>query len=134
MNALHEFIFKHTIRGECMCPVCVAARGTSEAIQPEGHTADVSFFKVAAKDDPDPQKLKQCIISEGGGFLFDGQEHGYMEIGVWIGDQGVALTLMGLGAVLHLWKLLTPQLLMPNMPKEFHDEMAGMGLVTIIVK
>ena len=62
---------------------------------------------------------------------FDGQEHSYIEVGGWIGDQGQALTLMGLGAVLGLWKVMTPKML-PGLPDDLMQMMAGRGMVSIM--
>ena len=61
--------------------------------------------------------------------VFDGQEHGYMELGGWIGDQGLAMMLMGLGAVLGLWRLTTPKML--GLPNDLVMLMAGAGMITI---
>lgn len=33
----------------------------------------------------------------------------YIELGAWIGDQGLALCLMGLGEILGLWTVVTPR-------------------------
>ena len=35
----------------------------------------------------------------------------YIELGAWIGDQGLALALMGLGSALGIWGIITPQTL-----------------------
>ena len=64
--------------------------------------------------------------------IFDGEEHSYLELGGWIGDQGFALMLMGLGTLLGLWKLLTPRTMLPaGMPEDLIMEMAGSGMVAI---
>lgn len=44
----------------------------------------------------------------------------YIELGGWIGDQELALSLMGLGASLGLWNVVTPRTL------GFSDDKAGM--------
>ena len=64
--------------------------------------------------------------------LFDGAEHGYMELGGWLGDQGLALTLMGLGSLLGLWRLLTPmEILWLKRDDPMCEMMAGAGMVTV---
>lgn len=136
MRDLLEFIQKHAVRGECMCGKCIDG-GTK---QPEGHTADLIFFKVAAVNEPKAEELKQLVqINREGEFngvnLFDGKEHGYIELGGWIGDQGMALVLMGLGNVLGLWKLLTPHTILgKDCPEDLAMKMAGQGYVTIQAK
>ncbi|MDU8350377.1 hypothetical protein RYA05_00545 [Pseudomonas syringae pv. actinidiae] len=80
----------------------------------EGAT-DVVFFKVKAKVGANPQELKDILTSECKVFtnnalnLFDGAEHGYIDLGDWLGSQALALTVMGLGDQLGLWKVVTPQ-------------------------
>jgi hypothetical protein len=111
---------------------------SSEAQADKQHTADVVFFKVCATNNANGDELRQLIKSISHGAycdidLFDGKEHGYQEIGGWIGDQGLALVLMGIGYVLGLWDLLTPRSILP--PSMLTDEllmqMAAGGLVTI---
>jgi hypothetical protein len=64
--------------------------------------------------------------------FFDGNEHSYTEIGAWIGDQGLALRLMALGAKLGLWKLLTPRVVLgKDIPDELEKRAAGAGYITI---
>ena len=55
----------------------------------------------------------------------DGLEHGYIELGAWLGSQELALRFMAMGSTLGLWALLTPTLLMPQAPKEMREMMAG---------
>ncbi len=136
MEKLLEFIKQHSIRGECTCGKCIDG-GTK---QPEGHTADLIFFKVAAVNEPNAEELKRLIQSnKEGDFenvdLFDGKEHGYIELGAWIGDQGMALVLMGLGNLLGLWNLLTPRTILGNsVPDDMINKMAGQGYLTIQAK
>lgn len=48
------------------------------------------------------------------------------------GDQSLALRLMGLGALLGLWKLLTPRTMLgADIPDALAQQMAGMGLLTV---
>ncbi len=133
MSAIQElidYVQSHSVRGTCRCGQCVDHSGVD--IQPNGHTADLVFFQVASNGG-DPEKLKALVNAvEDATFpvnLFDGQEHGYIEIGGWIGDQGLAMMLMGLGSVLGLWRLITPKML--GLPDAMAMQMAGMGMVVI---
>jgi len=101
----------------------------------DGSDIDVSveFFGVNIIEEPSEKALKQLIAnSEGGDFLFDGNEHSYIEIGGWIGDQSIALQLMALGHKLGLWKLLTPSILLPSLEESLKRKMAESGMVTIL--
>jgi hypothetical protein len=102
---------------------------------PSGHSADLMFFPVVARNAPDAETFRQLTKSHSGVFgpcdPFDGKEHGYMELGGWIGDQGLALQYMGLGALLGVFKLLTPKTVMPFLPPDLQMQMAGQGMVTI---
>jgi len=51
----------------------------------------------------------------------------YIAIGAWIGDQTLALEFMGLGAILGLWKIVTPAVL--GIEGEAAKQMMGMGFV-----
>jgi hypothetical protein len=63
--------------------------------------------------------------------LFDGEEHNFIELGAWIGDQGAAMRFMGMGVLLGVLDLLTPETVMPFLPKALKDEMAGKGMVAV---
>lgn len=137
MEELIQFLQLHSIRGACQCGGCIDAPAHPETEQPKGHTADLVFFKVAAQNDPDVDALKKLITEhKQGAFcnvdLFDGKEHGYLELGGWIGDQGYALCLMGLGTVMGLWTLLTPRTVLgDSVTEDLAMKMAGMGYITI---
>jgi hypothetical protein len=135
ITEIHQFLEKHVVRGACTCGKCCDAPPDAKALQPSGHTVDMVFFKVAAKDNPDADKLRELIAANRHGEfcdldLFDGKEHGYMEIGGWIGDQGAAIQLMGLGVVLGLWRLLSPKML--GLPDDLALQMAGSGYLSIM--
>jgi hypothetical protein len=126
-NELIDYVRKHT----------AVMQGTP----PEGSMviADTMFIKVAidrTEGEPNKDELAALIKANKGEFceinLFDGAEHSYIEIGGWIGDQTDALLLMGLGTLLGLFKLLTPNNLMPFLPQAMRDQMAGMGMVSVI--
>lgn len=134
MDKLIEYVMQHSERGACQCGRCMDAPDKPAEHQPEGHTADLVFFKVSATNAPDADELRALIKAHEGTYaqpdLFDGAEHGFMEIGGFIGDQGLALQLMGVGSLLGLWKLYTPMTLgITGAPAM---QMAGAGLVTIL--
>lgn len=134
MNELREFVKKHAERGTCRCGKCADHPGVDE--QPLGHTIDMVFFEVSAKENPDADEMRKLIAEfKQGEFCeldpFDGQEHSYMEVGGWIGDQGLALMFMGLGHLLGLWPIMTPKML-PGLPDDLVQLMAGQGMVTIM--
>src|SRR5580658_10242528 len=110
MESLAEYVIAHTERGECECGQC-CDRGDKP--EPEGHTIDMVFFKVAAKDAPETQEFVRLTEAHKGEWgdvnPLDGQEHDYMELGGWIGDQGLAMQYMALGVILGVFTLLSPQ-------------------------
>lgn len=126
-----DYVMSHTDRGECNCGRCLD-RGDKP--DPTGHVADVFFFKVAAKSSPTKADFKSLARQHKGSYgavdPFDGKEHSYIELGGWIGDQGVAMQFMGLGALLGLFRLMTPKML-PGLPADLMSQMAGAGMVSI---
>lgn len=131
LQVLVDYVNQHAVRGSCECGQCI--NSPAEAKQPPGHTADVIFFKVA-NNGATAEELQQLVSNaKQGEFtnidLFDGDEHNYMEIGGWIGDQGTGLVLMGLGAVLGLWQLVTPRAL--AFPEELVTQFAQRGMIII---
>ena len=131
MSDLAEYVLAHVERGQCRCGLCIDGGET----QPEGHTVDMVFFELIGVNNPDSDKLTQLIKEHVGSFnevdLFDGKEHGYIEIGGWIGDQGLALMLMGLGVRLGLWSLLSPKMLGLDSSDELSKKMVGLGYLSI---
>lgn len=134
MITLVEYVHACAIRGACTCGRCCDSGPEPEKHQPNGHTADVYFFQVAATQDADADTLCRLIGEHKGTFNecdpLDRCEHSYIELGGWIGDQSLALMLMGLGTVLGLWRMLTPKML-PGLDKGLMDQMAGQGMVSI---
>lgn len=132
---IQEFVSKYSKRGACTCGECFDAPPNPEEHQPKGHTADMEFFKVAlnlnGNTTEEVGKELQSIVSKEYPQWLDGKEHGYMEIGGDVGDQGRALCLMGIGSLLGLWELLTPSSLLPDMPEDVRKMMAGQGMVSI---
>lgn len=135
MSDLTEYVLKHATRGECKCGKC-ADRG--DRPDPDGHLADLFFFKVGVAGKPDGDTLRRLISEHKGEYAdcnpLDGAEHSYIELGGWIGDQGLAMMLMGLGSHLGLWSVMTPNNMMPGLDEETKKMVAGMGLVSIMGK
>ena len=110
----------------------------AEVVGPEAASAaDVFFFKVQAKGNPSPAILRGLITAHTGEFvavdMWDFKEHSYLELGAWLGGQRDALLLMGLGAQMGLWQLLTPKSVLGEMvTPEFAAELAGRGMVTVL--
>lgn len=127
---LPEYVSNHATRGACTCGQCIDAPLQPEDHQPDGHTADVVFFKVARVNDPDSGIFRSLIENTHPHWL-DGEEHNYLEMGGDMGDQGIALVTMGLGSLLDTWQLLTPKNMMPSLPEDLQMEMAGRGMITI---
>ena len=134
MEDLSQFVVAHVERGQCTCGRCING-GTEQPIA--DHTADLIFFEVAATNNPDLEEMRDLIKSNTKGEfanvdLFDGKEHSYIELGGWIGDQNLALQLMGLGSLLGLWKLLTPKTILGGIAdNDLAMKMAGQGYVAI---
>lgn len=98
--------------------------------------AELVFFRVSLKNNADAEVFKNLIENHQGEFcecnLFDGNEHNYIEIGGWIGDQGLALQMMGLGKLLGLWNLYTPcNMLKLSSEDEMAVRLAEQGMITI---
>lgn len=129
-----DFVMKHSERGTCRCGRCADHPGGDS--QPTVHTFDMVFFEVCAANDPSADEFRSLITaSTEGDFCrldpWDGQEHSYMEVGGWIGDQGLAMQFMALGHLLGLWKVFTPRML-PGIPDDLAMQMAGSGLLSIM--
>ena len=98
--------------------------------------SDVVFFGVSKGPEATAEGLREAIRAHGevGDFVtvnpLDGGEHNYLELGGWIGDQGLALTMIGLGAALGLWSLMTPKTMLGEASDEaLTQQMAGAGYV-----
>jgi hypothetical protein len=124
MRALCNYVRQHTRRVESTADVPAAF-------------ADLVFFKVTLDGSPQVSELKRLMTAHPAEFEsvnpLDGREHSFVELGGWLGDQGVALDLMGLGALLGLWQLLTPvRMLGPDVTPEAAERLAGFGLISIV--
>lgn len=123
-DSLYSYLGRHAVR---------------EARDAEG-AADIVFFGVKPGPKATAEELRRLIKLHAESpeheavDLFDGKEHSYLELGAWLGDQGLALALMGLGAALGLWKLLTPHSVLGDIVargSEQEKRMAGMGYISI---
>lgn len=137
MQELREFVSRHAERGTCRCGRCIDHPGEDK--QPEGHTVDMVFFEVSLKDVEDPaaakEQLRSLVLANKAGEFCDldlpsSAEHSYLQVGAWIGDQGMALTLMGLGHLLGLWQVMTPKML--GLPEDLVQLMVGQGMISIM--
>jgi hypothetical protein len=130
MKTLSQYIVEHTDRNACTCGKCVVS---GEDKQLSGHTVDMFFFDVCAKDNPDADTFRKLIVKQGEINPFDGKEHSYIELGGWLGDQGLALQFMGLGVILGLWQVMHPvNMLKLERQNPLAQQMAGMGMVSIL--
>lgn len=130
---LQDYVLAHTVRGECQCGKC-ADKG--DAPDPVGHTADMVFFKVATTGGPTAEEFRRLTDAHHGVFVpcdpFDGGEHSYIELGGWIGDQGVALQYMALGVLLGVFRSLTPRTMFGGrMPDDMVLRMAEGGFLSV---
>lgn len=102
----------------------------------EGATS-VGFFSVVQKPGSDltAEQLAEAIKAAPWGFYQDeeierlAQGPSYIELGAWIGDQGVALCLIGLGKILGLWDVVIPATL--GIEGAEAEQMMGMGFIMI---
>jgi len=135
---IHDYVAKHTQQGECICGKClpIPDAGTSKFYMQQGrHTINMEFFKVAIVGEPNKDEYLKLMAEHKGHHCdcnpIDGGEHGYMELGGWIGDQGEAMCFMALGVHLGVFKLLTPNTVMPHLPDDLKKQMIGAGLVCV---
>ena len=126
--SLRDYVLYHTERGECQCDKCIDKEDSI------GHTVDIFFFKAVKRNDPTVYEFLELIKTHKGIHCecnpLDGQEHNYIELGGWIGDQGIALLFMSLGTLLEVFKLITPRVL-GDIPDDLMQQMAGMGFITV---
>lgn len=103
----------------------------------EDDAVNMHFFKVSLTEmcTLTAEELKAMIVAAEVGYygdiplkrLLSGPS--YIEIGAWIGDQGLAMHFMALGNILGLWDIIIPETL--GITGKQADEMAGMGFVMI---
>ncbi len=143
MNDLAKYVIEHCVRGDCIYGEC--ADTSAKKFQPDGHTVDVQFFKVVLKNsglnDTDKEIIKndfERLIKNHKGIyrdidIFDGNEYNFIDIGAWIGNQGVALTFMDMGELLGMWSVVTPNSVASNFSEETKSMLADAGYVSIRV-
>ena len=137
MSVLVDFVLKNTQRGSCQCGRCIDADPDVGPI--EGHTVSVEFFEVGLAEGVEigSEEFRKLVSEHSGEFSnvdpFDGEEHGFIELGGWIGDRALALQAMALGDILGVWRLRTPSNMLPaGMSDELRMSIAQSGMVTII--
>lgn len=140
MNELTKFVWDHAARGECQCGSCF---DKGDRPDPEGHTVDLGFFIVSLMEieGTDRTGLEHEFVRltktfPHGEFTdcnpLDGSEHSYLELGAWIGDQGLAMMYMGLGTLLGVFRLLTPAILRIEKTDPLYMKMLQGGLLSVI--
>lgn len=144
MSALAEYVRVHTDRGECQCGKCMDKGNKPDPVSPipdhlYDHTANMVFFKVCIRNEPNADEVRKLISEHKGVFnsvdLFDKQEHNFMELGGWIGDQGLALQFMALTSLVGLTELMTPLTMLPGLlPQDLVMKMAQTGYVAVRAK
>lgn len=131
---LQDYVLAFTERSACRCGKCIDAGDEKVS----GHTANMFMFDVALKGEPKADEFLAAIAEHHGVFCevnpLDGIEHNYIELGGWIGDQGLAMQFMGLGVLLCGWRLLTPLTMLGGLiSDEMAATLAGRGMVAIQV-
>ena len=124
MQPLIDYIIAHTARGECQCGRCFDKGADRPA---PAHSVDVHFFWVSAVGEPSREELLRLLEAH-----YPDRERlrggpSYIEMGGALGDQGMALLLIGLGALVGLWPVMTPKAM--GMTGAQADELAGQGFV-----
>lgn len=106
---------------------------------------DVGFFGVVPQiEDGETESLKEKFMrlvaeSHAGAFStlnpFDGKDHGYIEVGGWIGDQEMAMRFMALAEHFGEVTVLTPKkVLGDKIDAAMEDQLMGQGLIAISPK
>lgn len=129
---LGQFVQENAIRGACQCGECVDAPENPAEHQPSGHTVNLTFFEVAAKDPTKGPEMLTIVQDEFPEWL-DGSDHSYLQVGGDLGDQGLGLMCIGLGDVLGIWKAFSPDIMFKDfgLDTETKMKMAGNGFVSL---
>lgn len=111
------------------------------AEEPFENSVDVGFFHVGllseglVSSEEFQEAVRAALTHAEGAFtrmdfkrMLEGPS--YIELGGWIGDQGVALALIGLGKTFGLWDAMTPKRI--GITGEIAQQMLGMGFVSPI--
>lgn len=140
--SLDDYVRKTAVRGICLCEDCVEStlnpkKEENVRNRRGSHDVNLTFFSVSINDDAketaNAKDFKDLVIKEYPHWL-DGKEHSYIEIGAEMGDQGIALLTIGLGHLLGVWQALSPDTLLPMLPNDLKNHMAGLGMVSLQVK
>ena len=140
MQELGEYVQRHTVRGECQCGKCMISKGSDTPVATCDRRVDMIFFEVGVAGQPDRETFERLSReAKDGAFAsvnpFDGAEHNYMELGAWIGDQGLAMQYMALGVQLGCFQLLSPKTMLPKAMLDLDPSlpmmMAGNGFLSI---
>ena len=135
MTTIADYVMTQSVRGECQCGRCC---DKGEAPDPTGHTVDMVFFKVAAVEGSEATRFRELTHRHRGVFgeidPLDGAEHSYLELGGWVGDQGIALQYMALGTLLGVFKLLSPLTILPPAlrTEQLIQQLAGAGYLSVV--
>lgn len=134
---IQAFVSRFTVRGECKCGRCV---DVGSAPDPEGeHTINMVFFKVGLNGKPSAEDFIALSKIHKGVFgdvdVFDGKEHGFVELGGWLGSQGLAINYMALGVMLGVFDLFSPFTVMgADVPQDLANQLAQSGFLTVKLK
>lgn len=129
---LYDYVKTYAERGVCTCGKCYDGPENPEEEQPGGHSINLTFFKVAKKGG-DKEEFLSLVNVEYSHWL-DGKEHNYLEVGVDMGSQEIALMTIGLGHLLGVWEASSPDTIVPSLDNETKMKMAEIGLVTLWVQ
>jgi hypothetical protein len=130
---LLTFILSHTDKGDCQCPDCLAS-DTYRRPDPSGGV-DLVFFKVGLLGEVSAADFISYARAHAERHAleldpFDGEEHSFIELGGWLGDQQAALRFIGMGAALGLFEVLTPYDFVPGADAALANQLASRGYVT----
>jgi hypothetical protein len=130
MDELREYVLHHTVR----LPMDAAP----DVRRQFREVVDVEFFLVGVGSDADASCLQDLVQASENGFAhdmnpFDGNLHSYLEVGGWIGDQGLALHFMGLAHALKLAEIpsLGGEIAGVELPSQVKSEMLRAGALCI---
>ena len=84
---------------------------------------------MAKKNGADAKVFKSAVEKEYPHWL-DGKEHNYIQIGGELDDQGVALMTIGLGHLLGVWEVFTPETIVPFLDDIIKQQMAARGMIS----
>ena len=93
-------------------------------------SVDLTLIKIAVRNSPSKDDFEKMVIEQYPHWL-NNEEYSYLQIGGELGDQHLALLVIGLGHLLGLWQALSPDIVTPDLSQEIKYQMAGMGLVTL---